>query len=704
MDRPDKTTRGWLDQKFTDVFRDPVRDPMRHMLEMTWFRNLLYYSGEQWLDWMGKTASFAFRYPLGSRIPTPVSNIIKDHIRSMKALTLNKRYVLRVWPNSEEFKDKEAADLGEGLLRWLDSLNDYEIEDIKEDIEFWRQLTGNGFGRVVADAEGRVFLFDKGGNRIKKGDVIVDSLVPFNVFVGSVGRRLEDKAEIGIKSLRLKEWVEDTYKKKIDGDVNPMEIEFDKQLLTMVANVSPWKGRGFEDMSFSENMDELCILKEIEFAPCKEYPKGRYVVMANDTVVEDRPSLPIPMRKDGSWEYSLVHFPYNASGGFWASSGVDDLISPQNTINEVDQALAMNRKSVGQPIILTPGQLIMKRKSARGAGFLHLEYDGRSAAGAKPAISQGATYPQQILEERKIHREVAQEAGGDPKNVLRGQSPHSGASGIMVDILRETAEQGHAPDVARFYRGWGKIQRKRLTVAQEFYTETRMIKIKGPGSSIKVKAFKGADLRGNTDVRLELDSGLASTNTGRNELLTRLIQGGLFGDITLKPRLQRDLIQRMGLGSIPDEENTHRDKACWENAAFATNHEESLNRIETPGIPMVDPESGEPIEGQWLMDPTKDITFRLDNHAIHLEEHDAFILSREFRELPIEQQAKAIGHRDLHEGMLELLQQKQTEMLAEEAQLGIQEQGGGPVARPVGASPRGLMGQGSMSPEEGGGI
>lgn len=703
MERPDKTTRGWIDDKFNDVFRDPVRDPMRHMLEITWFRNLLYYAGEQWLDWYSQSASFGYRYPLGSKIPTPVSNIIKDYVRSMKALTLNKRYILRVWPNSEEFKDKEAADLGEGLLRWLDSLNDYEIEEVKEDIEFWRQLTGNGFGRVVGDADGRVFLFDSGGKRIKKGDVIVDSILPFNVFMGTVGRKLEDKPEIGIKSLRLKEWVEDTYGKKVEGAVNPLDIEFEQHLLTMIANVSPWKGRGFEDVAFEEKRDELCVLKEMEFAPCKDFPNGRYVVMANDTIVEDRPSLPIPKRKDGSWEYSLVHFPYNLSGGFWASSGVDDLISPQNTINEVDQALAINRKSLGRPIVLTPSELIMKRRSTKGMGILHLQYDARSAGGAKPLIEHGVPYPKQILEERALHRESAQEASGDPKNVLRGQSPHSGASGILVDILREAAEQGHSPDIARFYRGWGKIQRKRLTLAQEFYTETRMVKIKGPGSKIKVKAFKGADLRNNTDVRLELDSGLASTNAGRNDLLTRLIQAGLFGDVTMKPRLQRELVQRMGLGSLPDEENTHRDKACWENAAFATNHEDSLKKIETPGVPAFT-EEGEIVEGEWILEPTKDMTFRMDNHVIHLEEHDAFILSREFREMDPEQQVLAISHRDLHEGMLELLQQKQTEMLAEEAEMGIQETGGGPVARPTGATPRGLMGQGALSPEEGGAV
>ena len=77
------------------VFND-VPNSTRVMLELTWYRNILYYLGEQWLDWYMSTSSFGRRYPLSIDVPTPVSNIIRDFVRTMKALVLNKRYTARV--------------------------------------------------------------------------------------------------------------------------------------------------------------------------------------------------------------------------------------------------------------------------------------------------------------------------------------------------------------------------------------------------------------------------------------------------------------------------------------------------------------------------------------------------------------------------------------------------------------------------------
>ena len=676
-----------LNEVVKNLFQ-PTSDPSRAVLEMTWFRNILYYIGEQWLAWYPAQGTFGRRYEMNVQVPTPVSNIIRDYVRSLKALTLNKKYKTMIWPNSEEQEDRDAADLGIRLLESLDNRNDNEIEDIKEGIELSRVITGSGFSRALPLNDTGQYITDGKGNLVvNAGDVCDEVILPFNVMVPTHGSTLDDKPVIGIKSLRTKEWVEDTFKVLISADESTMEVDYQKQLLQLVANVSPWKGRSAESGGtdiLDVSSDQLVVFKELEFRPFvsnnpkrKSRPKGRYTSICGDKILIDQDDLLIPTDKSGRWNYTLTHYPYDlVLGSFWPSGAVDDLISPQNTINRIDQALETNRDSFGRPWLMSPSEVTLKRISSRNQGILAIEYNGREAAGSRPLMIPGTPYPSQILEERQIQQENAQMSAGDPKNILKGQSPSSGASGIMLDILRETAEQSHTPDISRFYRALNRHQRKRLILAQHIYTEERTLKTKGEGNRILVKKFKGADLRDNTDVRLELDSGISSTQAGKNEVLTRLIEAGFWGPISERPQIQRELLKRMGMSGFPEENNLHRDRAELENSKMRDGKADDIAFQGIPDTYVKDPttgdyvmdQTGEPIVDQWAIKPGIDPVFRLDNHLIHMQVHDQYILSREFKELTDELQALAVGHRLMHEMAHEAEMAKQMEAMAAQEQ------------------------------------
>lgn len=701
-----KLTDEYVSALFDKVFAEPA-DAATSTRELSWFRNILYYLGEQWLSWFEQSHTFGRRYELSGNMPTPVSNEIREYVRSTKALILNKHYSVRVWPNSRERQDIEAAELGVDMIRWMDAMDDYVIEDIKEIIVLWMLMTGNGFARIFAEVDDGVYIVDKSGKGRSKGDVVVDAVMPFNLVVPHSGVLLEKKPWVGLKSLKPKEWVEDTFKIKVEQSEGDKDlVEYERQLMKLVANVSPWKMRGVDVDTETPN-EELVLFREIEFRPTKDYPKGRYTAMAGSTVVRKVDSMPIPVSKSGKCDYSIVHFPYNLTpGSLWATSGIDDLISPQNEINEIDQALSVNRKSLGRPFLLSPAQVTLRRLSSRGQALLAVEYDGRNAGGARPQVHPGVPYPEQIHMERQNKRQAIQDSGGDPKNVLRGQSPHSGASGTLVDTLREAAEMSHSPDITRFYRNWSKVQRKRLSVAQVLYTETRMLKVPGEGNNIKIRAFKGSDLKDNTDVRLELDTAMSSTQAGRNAMMTQLMGAGFFGDLAMQPRLRREIGKRMGMGTLPDEENLHQDKAEMEDSVIAFGTPEDLKIVALPnapmkgedGTPMVFP-SGQPIS---LFPRTFDPTFRYDNHAVHLKIHLEFVLSAEFRTLERKRQQYAIAHMDMHREALEVIDEENTKKQAAKVAMGVTEPGGGgappappaPMAGPAGMMPERMQMQG----------
>lgn len=673
---PKKPTDIEILSDFSDIFKQDA-DYSQTIREITWFRNILFYLGEQWIAWFAEQNTFGNQFKLNFYEPTPVSNKIRDHVRSMKAMILNKKYTARIWPNSEEQKDKDAAKLGGMALQSLDNENCNEIEDVKELIALWTILAGNGFARTYANLDNGMYLTDAKGNVVSKGEVTIESILPFSVTVPSLGILLRQKRYVGIKCLKEKEWAEDTYKVKLGDSSDTMKVEYEKQLMTLIANVSPWKGRSLDQGTLAEmDNSKLVLFQEVEYRPTKKYPNGRYASVVDGQVLENKTEMPIKVNKEGEWFYTVTDFKYNHTpGSFWATSSIDDLISPQKNINEIDKDMSANRQSLGRPYVLTPNDLVLKRQSVAGQTFLQLKYDALLSGGSKPEVHKGTPYPDQVLAERKLNIENIQDAAGDPKNILRGQAPSGSASGIMVDILRESAEQSHTPDVDRFYRSWNRVKKKQLIIAKDLITETRLLKIAGEGNDVLIKAFKGSDLYDNTDVRMELDSGAATTRAGQNQFIIKLVEQGFFGPIAEQPKMQYELLKRFGMSWMPIQGSIHEDRAGRENSVVAlANEEDIIVDLDSPDKPeavidglffaKVNEETGE-VE-IFSHDPY----YKYDNHHIHYESHTKVILSPEFKEWPEINQTILINHNDMHHYEIEA--QKQQEMLQM-----MQAQGGG---------------------------
>ncbi len=663
-----------------DLF-DENLNPVRKVMERIWFRNILYYLGEQWIDWLVSLSTFR-RKPTHPFIPTPVSNIIRDYIRSMKAMILNKKMVPRVWPNSTEEEDRQGAEMAETILTWMDTENDGEFLDEKEKVALWMGLTGTAFMRDFPVMDRGEFGIDTKGEIIRSGEVVSQAIMPFNVHVPDLGNSLRSKKCVGIKGLKEREWVEDTFKKKIAGGSEAEAINYEHRLMKMISNVSPWKGSGLESQFMNIKTEDFVIFKEVEFKPTPKYPNGRHVVSVGKEILRDHNRLPIPVVK-GKWDYTLSDFHYNyCPGRFWSDSGIDDLISPQNIINEIDQALILNRKGLGRPMVLTPTDMNMEAMNSWGQSILAIKYDAMLSGGREPKIERGVSLPSQVLDERLVQREVAQDAAGDPKNILRGKVPTAKASGIMVDILRETAEQAHTPDVDRFYRSLGRSYRKRLILAQILYTENRMIKIRGEGNEIKVMAFKAADLRNNTDVRLELDSTMSTTKAGQTQTILQMGQYGFFGDMqTADPETRQEVLRRMGLAGFRHKTSVDVERAQVENMVIMNGKE--IDRIQILNVE----------EGQEPEMVVRDPIFRYDDHPTHFEVHRRKILSPEFMRLPESTRTLFIAHNDAHAFKIEENRQAMMEeMQMVEAMAGEKEAEGEGAAPPGGGEA--LMGEG----------
>lgn len=660
----------------------------RTALERIWMRNILYYIGEQWIKWDKTEKTFTASFSAKQNEPTPVDNIIADHVRAVKALLINRDIDWRIWPESDDLDDQNAADIGEKVLSDQTNRNDGIARDIEEEAALCTVLTGNGFVRAFPAMDAGTTLLVPDGGKLKTGDVGEANILPFNVFPDeTVGTRLRDKRMVGIQDLKHKDWVKDNFP-GIDipsGSLGEDSgINYQQALTKIVGQVSPWKSTAGVSNDSTGN-DELVLFREIEVAPTAEHPKGQYIVLIGEKVVKVTDRLPIPVDKDGRWYYTLEDFrDVLVMGRFWGESSVNGLISHQNIINKIDQDLLKNRGTVGKPIAFLPNGVNLKRKSNPNDPVSIYEYDPMQARGAQPVITHGQSLPGQVFNERSTQRQAAKDASGDPQSVLRGQAP-SGSSGYMFDIMKETAEAAHAPDVHRFYRALARHKRKQLIIIQEIYTEERMIKISGKDSKLGVLKFRGSDLKGNTDVRFEMAGGISSTRSGQVQAVQGLVQAGFFNPQIVDPMLRNELLKKMRITSFKDKVSSDIKRAERENQQLVNGELDfyiEAQMLKPDGTPFPMPDgSGRPMlmpngEPPWVAVPNKDgkydLVFDMDDHQVHGEIHREFILTPEFQELGKDAQAIMIAHYEAHMRRVAAMVQAQQDAMMAQQQLGSQ--------------------------------
>ena len=641
---------GLIEQLF-----DIQNDMTRIILDRITYRNILYYLGEQYIEFVKSAGTFRRRV-LPNYIPTPVSNQVKDYVRSLKAMLLNQKLVPTVAPNTNEPEDSKAAAVASKLLEWMDGLFEDEFPDQKEKMVVWLAMAGTTFMRTYPDMQaGKWFMTPKG--EVNTGDVVSRAVVPFSVRLDALGEDLKAKRWVGLQTLQNREWVEDTFKVKVETSPAPDVIDYERKLMKLVSQVSPWKGAGLETQVYQEDTD-FVLLREVEFKPTNERKEGRYVMTCHSKTLLDVDRMPIKAEED-SFYYTLTDFHFDYTPGrFWADAPINDLISPQNGVNEILQLLAENRKGIGRPRIMTPGKITLKRMDEEKSGhsFLALEYDGLLSGGKEPRISPGIPLPTQILEEFGLHLTTIQNVSGDPKNILKGHAPSASSSGVQIDILRETAERSHYPDIDRFNRSMGRCYKKRLIVAAEVYTDKRIIKIGGRGRKLEIFAFRSSDLRGNTDVRLELDSGISTTRAGKTTLLMQLADKGYLGPVDINPELRQEFLTRLGLSGYTAQANIDIERAEQENAAVSLGRPQRLFIID----PEATGEDGSPEVAN--MDPL----FKYDDHQIHFVVHRRFILSGQFEDLKQAAQAILLAHTDAHQTALMIAQAQAAATATEE--------------------------------------
>lgn len=147
--------------------------------------------------------------------------------------------------------------------------------------------------------------------------------------------------------------------------------------------------------------------------------------------------------------------------------------------------------------------------------------------------------------------------------VSRGtQLPSGVRSGVQVAYLQEEDETRLGPTAENIEDGIATMGSLSLSRVSQFYTTKRIVRLYKRSGEFDVLQFKGADIKGNTDVYVLPGSSLAKSKTARQQIMLELVQMGVERD----PKKIEDVMET-GSGE-PNEVDKAMAQADRENHAM----------------------------------------------------------------------------------------------------------------------------------------
>jgi hypothetical protein len=270
--------------------------------------------------------------------------------------------------------------------------------------------------------------------------------------------------------------------------------------------------------------------------------------------------------------------------------------------------------------------------------------------GIQPQQVKIAPLPAAVLEALRLNQESFMDLFAQHE-VTQATNKSDIRSGTMVAMLLEQDDMAHSMTYQDFEDNWAALWKHALMLAQKYYKNTRMIKIQGAGKVWQTKSFKGADLKGNTDVHVATGTHLPENRIARQAVIMERFREGLYGNVE-DPQVG-SRVRRMLDDAIP--EDIYSDVKV--DQQFAQNE----NRMLRHGLPLN--------------------TNNYDNHQVHIQEHERDMKSGEVQDLIRTQDGAAAltafgQHMQEHAGKMQEQFQRQMQMMAQQQQMGGGGQGG----------------------------
>ncbi len=594
----------------------------RKPLEQRWIIQIAFLMGRQY-SFFNRTAHTLHQLKKQPYRIRNVDNQLLGRWRRQVADLIRTDPELSVVPNTNEDEDIKAAKVGTKVIQsfWQSA----RMKGKQRRLGGWIYATGNGFLDDRWNPRMGPTSLNKKGELVYEGDVDAGVWSPFEIVVPSIAMgpvELHEFPWLDKVKWRNMDWIRSNLKR---GEEVKSE-GFDKQMIDLTMLSGAPSGT-------TNKLAEGALVHNFYLQPNHDFPKGKYVVAANGIVdfEEDYPFR----------HYHLEHFKdIEIPGLFWGLATLGEAIGLQKTWNRTISWIDEFNRVMGKGKWLIPKGSNIEIAPDDTHGEM-MNYN--PVMGHKPehlTLKGLPTTYQQILEWTKLSFDDL----FSQHEVSRGTNKSDIRSGEMVSILREQDATGAIPSHAVYEESLEAFGGKVLKRVQSGYTTERTVKLVGREGEYDVFAFKGADLRGNTDVKVKKQSSLPDSQHARQAQVLERFGTGLYGD-PADAEVRRNVMNML-------------DDAVVKDIYADTRLDEAYARYENR---LLMDEKG---ADQYLIND-------YDNDGIHLREHNHFRKGLDYQKVKVANlmqftalESRFTAHVQMHQKRIEEMIQKQLKQQA----------------------------------------
>ena len=597
-----KKKENFRDEVLSDLFADFYsRQDERRKLEKQWELDLEFLAGNQYCEISprGEVEEEEKYYYWQNR---GAFNHIAPIIDSRVAKLTKMKPIMSVKAAGAEESDVKNAKLATALVN--SSYQRLSLGDVISKTTGWSESCGTGFYFIGWNPDAGKLLGEVDGKKVFEGDVVVESVSPFEIYPDSLCYENIESCESIIRARAMK-----------TADV--------ERLYGITVAGEDVKVFGVDKAATGKSIvhDSVLVLEKYE-RPTADFPDGRLIVACEKTILY-MGELPYVNGVEGRRGFPFVkQNSIDKAGCFFGMSMVERLIPVQKAYNAVKNRKQefLNRLTMGVVAVedgsvdtdelaeegLSPGKIIVYRQGAN-----------------PPALMGTGTMPTDLnREEDRLLNEFILLSG--VSEFSRSTDVAAGTSGVALQLLIEQEDARLNAVTENVRSAIRETAKQMIRLFKQFATSTRLLRTAGEQGKVELYYFNSSDL-GSDDVVFDTENELSYTPAQKKSAVYELIDAGLLTDDTgkLSERTKAKLLEILGFGSIDntlDIESLHINKA----------DEENLSGFKKPiGVD------------------------EYDDHELHIAEHTRFLLSAEsegVRNNP-ETKENALGHLRAHKTM-----------------------------------------------------
>jgi hypothetical protein len=375
----------------------------------------------------------------------------------------------------------------------------------------------------------------------------------------------------------------------------------------------------------------------------------------------------------------IQHIPNSTS--IWPDSILSHIRGLNLEIDKIMSQMIETKDHMSNPmwLVATQHQIVGQIKNQPGGQVKYVHV--RDIPPPQPI--QGIMLPPQVEQLAAALRGQILEISGQSEPT-HGRMPQGVRSGVQIAYLNEEDDSKIAPTVEEFEMAIAHMSSMSLSRVSQFYTTERTVRNYKRQGIFEVRKFKGADLKGATDVIPIVGSGMPKSKAARQQYTLELAQLGIMTD-------PRQLMETLEVGQgTPSEAEKDYAQAERENMVMMYGLKGEVFKDMLPTDE----------EGKPTAIPVK----TWHNHTVHLERHHSLMKDEEFERL--QKTAPEVvrlfdEHVAMHQQVIQEQQEQQMKMLM--AAKGAPDGPPGAASQPGGNTSRRHMGNMPMEDVIGGG-